>query len=744
MNVHLFFSISLSLACLLFVSPLALFGEGGVSVIYSAGTRGRILPVTIDGEERGGLALRKSFIDNLAADDERLVLSAGNFLFPHVQGLLDEGKTVVRCFDAAGYDVALGGSGDFRFGVTSIRERAAQANMAIIASNIIKKGEKFTVKAFSDVLKSEIDGRQMVRIPVSESPFPLFPVSVITRAGKKIAVLGMVSKKRYEESVSRCKEIEVISPFEVIDAVLPLLIESGIDTVIVVTTMTASQATKLGAIDGIDAVIVAVPQNASKEIKAVTEASISDGTKILFVLHGGLYLGQTTLSAGNNFSEAGRIRIDRNRQPDPQMEELIDKLDRDLISRFSTHITTLSSSAAKDFRKICAETARQSTNCEISLILKRAFHCKVNQGVMRSIDLWNFLPYGDTLSRTYMKGSYLKSVLDSKFDLFVAAGIRKQNNKWVINHRYLNPELTYSVTLNSIVANGAFNLIEKSKSKMVSAVELPGDFREIVQRELVKHESPELRDFRRPDKPVEFSTYSIAATVTRVRANDEAADYGDASVPGLLEESRSDVSALFRGEWKREDRKSDIRTILRTKYEEANSVRTIDELILEAHYEYVSGNLDGSRPYFNAELDTSLTANSLSGDERPYKLKLTMGYSFEVWPYTKFLIGFSNLRLFGSLEGDPTYGSDLTLRYDRDFKDKGITVSSRLNSYTSYQSNAVYQLKWETICSFKIVGNLSLRLNYDMLFYEDETIGGRAKSSQLFIGFGYQMFTRHF
>jgi 2',3'-cyclic-nucleotide 2'-phosphodiesterase (5'-nucleotidase family) len=716
-----------------------------VSIIYSAGTRGNLLPITINGEERGGFAFRKAYIDRVSVDDHRLILSAGNFLFPNVLGLLDNGETVVRCFDAAGYDVVLAGNVDFHLGVEVLRARAAQANLSIIATNVLKKGKKFSLDEFKSLFLQERDQKNMISIPDSTSSFPLMPVSLIKRGGRLFAILGMVSLERYVKSVSSCPQVEVASAVSLTEEIVPYLKESGVDTVIILTTVDSIISTKLGAIDGVNAVIVSVPVNAPKEIKLLSESVISDGTKILFVPEGGLYIGQTSLSGTNSFSSPSRVRIDNSLGADAEMSILVEELDRELTEKHSAEITTFSSTGARDFKKICAEIARGAANCEISLLMKGSFQQEVLEGPFRIIDLWQTLPFEGTLSRTYMKGAYLQTFLNNSFEFFESAGISKSRDKWIINHRQLDPDITYSVALPTFVANGAYRLVNRGSEQCIAVIEVKNEFRDILQTYLSRMDLPERHNFKHlSQNPVVYTNNKISGSWSRVNANSQAADYGDAGVPGLSTIASTNLSSLFEGLWKRQDRTSDFTTSVRTKYQETDSVRTLDELVLETQYEYVSSALDRSRPFFNTELDTTLTANSLSGDSRPYKLKMALGYSFQMTPYSRFLIGASNLRFFGSLDGGATYGTDLTVKYDRTYADKGITIASRLNSYASYQSGSVYQLKWETACNVKIVGNLSFRLNYDMLFYKDDTIGDTAKTSQFFVGVGYQMLTRHF
>ena len=705
-----------------------------VRIIWSSDTRGMLLPLIVSGEERAGLALRKSHMERLKKGRISLLVSPGDYLFPGHLGVLDEGRTLIDCYGMIGYDAVGVGTSDLELGMKVLRARASQAKFPIIASNIINKG-----KTFSPMVS------RMSRPPLSGTTFPLCPAYLLDKGDISIGLVAVVNQDVVTMHSGLSDEIEIVEPRKAIEAIAPLLRKQGADVIIALSSAGFQEAINLASVDEVDLVIRTRGRLRDPNLRKLHDCRLAGGKAILSLPFGGMHVGRAPLKMrphGVTLGPAHLVEIEpvgKEILPDEKMRKIIEGLDMRLIENYSRQVTRLSTEAAKNFREVCAEVARERLDTEVALVNKGFFQERTVPGPLRLIDLRRCIPFGDTLARVQITGGALEDLLNSRGEELVHAGLAKREGKWTVNGRLLERSVTYSLATVSFIARGGGKYMAKDNKGLTKEI-----FREIVEKRLAQFELVTAKTFRYLwRKPINVFKTSFLTAASRININDNVEQYRDNAVPGLATASSTKLRGAFDFNWRHDRPRSDTVTSVRGKYEELERERTLDQLIIGLLHERKL-NLSGKRPFISMELDTTLTANSLNDEDRPYKFKLGAGHTYQLSNFSKFRLGISSLHLFGSLEDDTTFGTDATFEYLRDHAKRGITVATKINHFYSYSGLQVNQLKWENAINIKLIERLRLAIRFDSFLYSTDDIGSTARSSEFYFGIAYDLARRRF
>lgn len=698
-----------------------------VELLFTSDTRGRLLPLVTGGTARGGVALRSSHLDVVRREGPSLLLSAGNFLFPGHLGTLDQGVTVVECYDRMGYAAAGVGPEDLELGVEVLRQRARQAGFPLLCANLIRPGATFvpTVSVGSAP-------------PATGTTFPLCPGVVLRTEGLWVGVTSVIDPAVVKATRGLAGTVTAVPALEAARAQASALREHGAEVVVVLSSAGFRQSLELAALPDVNLVLCTRGAAGDPTFKGLDECRLSGGKVVAQTPGGGLHLGRMTLGVDEGEVRLGPARfvaVDENLPPDPELERLVEALDLRLTEANAVRVTELATDAAPVFDIVCLDVARERLDCEVALVNRGFFQGEASPGPLYVIDLQRILPFGDTLARLSVRGSVLRALVSSRGGEVVVSGLEKVGADWTVNGRLLKDDVTYRVATTSFVARGGNGLLDAPAESTDLVV------RTVVRRRLERLPLVTDRSFRSlRRRPVHSLSLRLGADLSRLTLNPAVADYAARSVPGLGTTPTTKLRGSLASEFRVDTVPFDLTASLGAKYEETDDVRTIDQLLLGFVYERKT-RLSGSRPFVGVELDTTVTGSALDGRDRPYKVKLTAGGSYPLSRYLKGRAGLSSLVQAGSLTGDTTYGSDLTLEYGRSHPG-GVEVRSRVNHFLSYAGLIVNQVRWETELSVRVHGRLSFRSRADVFLYRDDEVGTTARSAEIYMGLGYDVAMR--
>jgi 5'-nucleotidase/UDP-sugar diphosphatase len=140
-----------------------------LTILHTGGLDGRLRAWEQAGAEIGGMARVVGLMR--AAGEEALVVDTGDALGPAILSRFDSGRTMTRLLNSAGHAAMVPGNHDLSLHIDSLRARAAEADFAVLAANLID------------------DARQAPA---------LTPYTVVERVGLRIGLIGLQSPELFQ------------------------------------------------------------------------------------------------------------------------------------------------------------------------------------------------------------------------------------------------------------------------------------------------------------------------------------------------------------------------------------------------------------------------------------------------------------------------------------------------------------------------------------------------------------------
>jgi hypothetical protein len=171
-----------------------------LEILYTGNVNGELERCGCSEKQLGGLARRKTVIDQYRSDSS-LLLDVGDLFFGSFQGLVgnrdfysQKSSAMIRSMNHMGYDAGMIGDYDFAEGKDFLVETAKGANFPFVCSNLVG--------------------------PQGEPVFTPFTVS--SKQGLRIAIVGFLDSNVVTEPYRRAlKDLRIEDPFEVAKRILP-------------------------------------------------------------------------------------------------------------------------------------------------------------------------------------------------------------------------------------------------------------------------------------------------------------------------------------------------------------------------------------------------------------------------------------------------------------------------------------------------------------------------------------------
>lgn len=142
MQKHIARLLLLMVVCLSIPLVPARADAGQVTVFFTTDTHGAIFDSTLDtATEQIGYSRFLSYINQHAAETERLVLDGGGGFYGSAFASLSSGTSIAKLMNTIGYDAAAIGSQDFTYGADTLLGLEKDANIDLLSANIKKDGQ---------------------------------------------------------------------------------------------------------------------------------------------------------------------------------------------------------------------------------------------------------------------------------------------------------------------------------------------------------------------------------------------------------------------------------------------------------------------------------------------------------------------------------------------------------------------------------------------------------------------------
>jgi 5'-nucleotidase/UDP-sugar diphosphatase len=446
----------------------------------------------VEGGRVGGLARVATVINELRRTHAPVLTTlGGDYLSPsalataRVDGEPIAGRQMVDVLNAVGLDYATLGNHEFDLAEPAFRARLAQSKFKIIASNVTAAdGSLFpNTEAFA-VVPVTIDGRSLkiglLGVTIDSNPRAWVKyLPVIESAKAAIARMGPVDAIVALTHLSLQGDQALVAAVPEIDVSLGghehenWLLYRGAD----LTPIVKADAN----VRSLAVLSLTFPQGQRPKIavrlEPITDALASDATVDAEVQ-------RWTTAAFDAFRKDGFT-------PDRVVAQLTTPLDgREATVRNRTgNLTDLITAAL---------AAEGGTDVAIMNGGSIRIDDELPTGPVSEYDVIRVLPFGGNVVSLSMGGSLLARVLDvgvtnqGTGGFLHAAGVTRQNNRWLVNGKPLNPSIRYTVTTTDFLMSGRETNLDflTRTHPLVRDVKDLRDIRLVLMDELAKRFKP--------------------------------------------------------------------------------------------------------------------------------------------------------------------------------------------------------------------------------------------------------------
>lgn len=406
-----------------------------------------------------GYAKMATLIDQWRAENENfLLLDAGDTFQGTIFVNQFEGESVLPILNHLDYDVMAAGNHEFDFGYEQLLKLRDQLDYPMISANVFKP-----------------DGTEL-----------LVPVHYQEVAGKKYAFIGFVAEET--PVLTHPDNVEGLtfkSPVSVAQEMIPKLKEQ-VDNVVVVSHVGITVDREIAEkVDGIDLIV-----GGHSHTPVETPELVND-TYIVQDWEYGKSLGRADLYYYNDelvgFS-GGLKKYDASVKADEEVQAMVDKITKQVDEKMKEVITTTDEllvgersairSQETNLGNLIADVMLEKTQsiegheADIALTNSGGIRAEIKPGEVTKLDLYNVLPFGNTLATMDVTGSEMKAALENgvskitevagrfpqisgmsfTYDLTKPAGERVEEVK--VGGEPLEEDKTYKLATNSFLAAG--------------------------------------------------------------------------------------------------------------------------------------------------------------------------------------------------------------------------------------------------------------------------------------------------
>ncbi len=435
----------------------------------------------------GGLAAQKTLVDEIRAEVQGkggnvLVLSAGDITLGDPRSNICENIPMVEGMNLVGYDAMAIGNHEFDFGFEAFKKMQETAKFPFLSANMYKEGGTESIGQNSIEKKFDDD--------------------------LKVAVLGLTTRETESISSQGIKgNLTMSDPVLTAKTLVPILRKKN-DIVIVLSHLGFYDSDKsfdgyegdnylAKAVPGIDLIIGGHTQ---RQLESAVQ--IGD-TRIVQTEGLGKWVGRVDIYIkgkkinkieyklipinlkdkngkliGKEIKENKAMLDMLNRQKCDFPTKQIGTIDRDLDGS-----DDIARKKEVELGDIITDIMREKTKADIALLNGGSIRQSLKKGAVTEKDIYSIFPFQDTVYTAKLTGAQIQDILDFFAQKGIGAGgflqvsgvemiLYKGGAEEVkIGGKKLDPKATYTVALNSFIANGGdgYAMLKEIKSKKDTA-----------------------------------------------------------------------------------------------------------------------------------------------------------------------------------------------------------------------------------------------------------------------------------
>ncbi|GGD01125.1 hypothetical protein GCM10011389_05510 [Pontibacillus salipaludis] len=381
---------------------LQTFGDATIDHITIAHTNdvhGHIEEDSYNGEF--GYAKMATLIKQWREESENfLLLDAGDTFQGTIFVNQFQGETVLPILNYLDYDVMAAGNHEFDFGYEQLLNLKDQLDYPMISSNVFKLEDGSTLLA---------------------------PVHYQEVAGKKYAFVGFVAEET--PVLTHPDNVEGLTfknPVTVAQDLIPKVQEKA-DHVVVVSHVGINVDREIAAsVDGIDLIVGGHSHTPLEEPERVNDTYIVQDWEY------GKSLGRADLYYVNDKLvrfKGGLVDYDPSVEADPEVEEMVENITSQVDEKMNEVITTATvplngdrvdiRSKETNLGNLITDILREKTQsiegyeADVALMNGGGIRAKINEGEVTKMELYNTLPFPNTLTILDVTGAELKEALEN-------------------------------------------------------------------------------------------------------------------------------------------------------------------------------------------------------------------------------------------------------------------------------------------------------------------------------------------
>lgn len=406
-----------------------------------------------------GYAKMATLINQWRAENENfLLLDAGDTFQGTIFVNQFEGESILPILNHLNYDLMAAGNHEFDFGYEKLLELRDQLDYPMISANVFKP-----------------DGTEL-----------LVPVHYQEVAGKEYAFVGFVAEET--PVLTHPDNVEGLtfkSPIKVAQEIVPKLQEQA-DHVVVVSHVGINVDRDIAeAVDGIDLIV-----GGHSHTPVATPERVND-TYIVQDWEYGKSLGRADLYYYNDelvgFT-GGLKKYDESVEADPEVQEMVNDITEQVDEVMQEVITTTDELLVGDRESIRSQETNlgnlitdvmlektqsiEGYEADLALTNSGGIRSEIKSGEVTKLDLYNVLPFGNTLTVIDVSGSEIKAALENgvskitegagrfpqvsgisfSYDITKSAGERVE--EVMVGGEALDESATYKLATNNFLAAG--------------------------------------------------------------------------------------------------------------------------------------------------------------------------------------------------------------------------------------------------------------------------------------------------
>lgn len=385
------------MVCLVVSGSMAATASGPVElfIVHQNDFHGRLEPIVVDDEIRGGIAHLAGMVQAIRAlyPDQVLWLDGGDTWHGTTLANAFLGESVVDAFNAAGLDAMALGNHEFNYDQAELVARAAQANFPVLSANTIQ----------------------------SDGGTPLLsPYALFERAGLTVAVIGLTTPDtEWAAHPKHTQGIHFDDPVETAQRLVQEL-EAKADVIIAVTHLGLEQDQRLARdVPQIDVIV-----GGHSHTKLESPVLIGD-TVIVQANEYGKYLGvlRLVVDGGKVVEHEGRlVPVTEDTPVHLGVVAQLDEWNAKLSDRFEAllgHNSVFLDGEWPDVRirqtnlgTLVAKLMRESLGADVGFVNSGSIRTSIAPGPVRMQDAYNVLPFENRLVGIELSGSALLDALE--------------------------------------------------------------------------------------------------------------------------------------------------------------------------------------------------------------------------------------------------------------------------------------------------------------------------------------------